>query len=135
MAKVFTYIMITTGIILLLNLAGLQTAGSIVTEQLSGEIDSIQNIMGNALLNSLLTLAIGALVGAAAIAIGTFGRVNPAIYVTALYAAPLVSLVADMIAIVVLGGTAWTGYLIFLIMTPLIYGYAIALYDWVRGID
>ena len=134
MAKLFTYVILTVGLVILFNAAGLQTAGSIVMEKFGIEFGEIQNFRLGTLFITFLVSAIAGLL-AAGIIMGTLGRGSPELAVTALYATPLVALVGDLVSIIVFGGTGWVGYLIFLIMAPLIAGYVISLYDWVRGRD
>jgi len=134
MAKLFTYVIITVGLVILFNAAGLQTAGSIVMEKLGIDFGNIENFRLGTLFTTFLVAAIASLV-ATGIVMGTLGRGSPEIFVTALYAAPLIALVGDMIALIAFGGTNFAGYIIFLIMGPLIAGYVITLYDWVRGRD
>ena len=134
MAKLFTYVIITIGLVVLFNAAGLQTAGSVVMEKLGIDFGNIENFRLGTLFTTFLVSAIASLV-ATGIIMGTLGRGSPEIFVTALYAAPLIALIGDMISIIVFGGVGWVGYLIFMIMAPLIGGYVITLYDWVRGRD
>jgi len=134
MAKLFTYAIITIGLVILFNAAGLQTVGSVVMEEFGISFETIQNFATSDLTRTFLVLALGGL-AAVGIIIGILGRGSAEIAVTAFYALPLVSLMGDLISIVVFGGTGWVGYLLFLIMAPLIGGYVIALYDWVRGRD
>jgi len=134
MAKLFTYVIITIGLVVLFNAAGFQTAGSIVMEQLGIDFGNIENFRLGTLFTSFLVAAIGGLLVSGVVAL-TLGRGNPEIGVTALYATPLIALVGDMIALIAFGGTNFAGYIIFLIMGPLIAGYVITLYDWVRGRD
>ena len=134
MAKLFTYVILTVGLVILFNAAGLQTAGSIVMEKFGIEFGEIQNFRLGTLFITFLVSAIAGLL-AAGIIMGTLGRGSPELAVTALYATPLVALVGDLVSIIVFGGTGWVGYLIFLIIAPLLAGYVISLYDWVRGRD
>jgi len=134
MAKLYTYVVLTVGLVILFNAAGLQTSGSIIMEQFGISFGNIQNFRTGALFVTFLVSAVASLT-ASGIVIGILGRGNPEIFVTALYATPLTALVGDMISIVVLGGKGFAGYLIFLIMAPLIAGYVISLYDWIRGKD
>jgi len=134
MEKIFTFAMIATGLSILLAAAGLQTAGSVVLDQFGVSFDTIQNIKAFSLFSTLLVTAVATLISSGII-MGTIGRGNPEIFVTALYATPLIALIGDMVSVIVLGGTGWVGYLIFLIMGPLLVGYTISLYDWIRGRD
>jgi len=134
MAKLFTYVIITIGLVILFNAAGLQTAGSVVMETLGINFGNIENFRVGTLFITFLVSAIAGLLATGVIAL-TLGRGNPELGVTAFYATPLIALVGDMISIIVFGGAGWAGYLMFLIMGPLIGGYVIALYDWVRGRD
>lgn len=136
MAKLFTYIFIIVGLMVLFNAAGLQTAGSVVVDQLGLAEGDIAGFRTTAFWITFAVSALAALV-TAGIVMGTIGRGNPEIFVTALYAVPLLAFVGEMISITVQASSESTfaGTVIFLIMSPLIVLYTIALYDWVRGKD
>lgn len=133
--KIFTFLILIVGIIIFFNIAGLQTFGGVVLEQLGLNIDNAENFRLGALFTGLLGSAILALMGTGAVALITGG--NPDISVTALYATPLIALIADLLTILVYTDPshAWTGVLLSLIIIPISAGYVVALYDWVRGKD
>jgi len=134
--KIFTYIVITVGIMLFLNAAGFVTAGSVALGWLGIEGGDLYVFKLSSLFTTFLVVALGAL-AASGVIIGIFGKGSLETSVTALYATPLIALIGDLILTVTLAepGTHWAGYLIMMLMSPLIAGYVIALYDWVRGRD
>jgi len=134
MAKLFTYVIIAAGLIILFNAAGLHTLGSVIMEKFGVNFLGIQNFGTLVLAQTFLVLGLGALISAGII-MGTIGRGNPELFVTAFYAAPLIGLIGDLTSIIIFGGTGWVGYLMFIIIAPLLAGYVISLYDWVRGRD
>ena len=136
MAKLLTYVFITVGIMVLFNIAGLQTAGSYVVNTLGINTGEIGNFRTTALWITFAISAIAALAGAA-IVMGILGRGSAETAVAALYATPLLAFIGEMIAISVQASStgSWVGYLVFLIMSPLIVSYTITLFDWVRGRD
>lgn len=134
MGKLVTYIILTVGIIILFNMAGLQTAGSVIANW-GLEPNSIQNFQSGTFYRAYLIIALGSL-AVSGIVMGIFGRSNPEIFITAAAAAPLLVLVGDMASITIAAGTDnFAGYFVWLIMAPLIAAYVISLYDWVRGRD
>ena len=134
MEKIYTYVIIFTGLMIFLSFAGLQTVGSVILEQFGVSFENIHNFRAGTLFVAFLVSGVAGL-AASGIIIGTLGRGSPELGVTALYATPLIAMVGDMISIVVFGGTGWEGMIIFAIMSPLMVGYTIALYDWIRGKD
>ncbi len=133
MEKLFTYLMLISGMVLLLHAAGLPTLGGSVMDLFGIEFGDASNFAGGAF---AITILGSALVGlaAATVVMGVLGRGSAEIAVTALYATPLVALTGDMLMIIA-SGVGWVGTVLFLIITPLMAGYVIALYDWVRGRD
>ena len=134
MAKLFTYVIISIGLMILFKMAGLNTAGSIVLETVGMDISNPMGFLVGALFTSLLVAALGSLT-VVGVVMGITGRNFSDVPVTALWSAPLVGLVADMGSIMLFSGTGWIGMVVILIMMPLIGGYIIALYDWIRGRD
>lgn len=135
--KIYTYVMITVGLMVLFNLAGLYTNTGYVLGQLGITPNNIQNFESSTLWITLIGLAIGALAGIGGIVISVFTRVSPELPITALFTGVLTAFVGDLLGIISYSQQAgnFVGLLVFLIMSPLIIGYVIALYDWVRGRD
>jgi len=134
MAKLFTFLIITIGLVILFQAAGLETMGSVVAEQLGIKIGSIHNFRAGALFTGFLVSGIAALIGAGVV-MSVFGRGQADTIITAIYATPLVALIGDLITITVYAGTNWVGWIASALMMPLIAGYVIALWDWIRGRD
>lgn len=137
MAKLYTYIFITVGMILLFNLAGLVTTSGYVLGQLGININDIENISATPFWVAV-ALGLTTLAGVSGIRIGTFGTPTTSIFASAIFAIPLLVLVADMLSIIqqsTVTGVTWVSYIIFLIMTPLMLGYGLSLFEWARGTD
>lgn len=139
MAKLMTFIMMTVGTILLLNLAGLTTTTGWILGQLGISIGEIQNFSATGFYVAM-TVAIGLLVSVSGIRIGTLGQApTTSIFAAAGASIPLAALIGDLVSIVIQvspeGSLTWISYVMFLIVTPLIFGYMIALFDWARGND
>ena len=134
--RLVTYLFLIIGIMILFNLAGLSTAGSIIADQLGIEEGNLMAFKGSAIY--LLLIASAALLaGVTGVIIGIFGRSMSEIAVTALLATPLFAFIGDLIVIATSASAEGgiIGYVVFLIMAPLIVGYAFAVYDWIRGKD
>jgi len=139
MAKLLTYIFLVVGLMILFNVAGLTTSTGIILQQL-GIInpESVSNIQSTSFYIVIAVVALAALIGVgAAVSIGVFKTTVNETAITAVAGLTLALFIGDLISIVTYaGGTEnWVKYLIFLIMTPIIFGYVISLYDWVRGKD
>jgi len=135
MAKLYTYIFIIIGLMVLFNMAGLNTVSGVILNKLGIVEGNISDVQSSTLYYILLA-AMAALVTAGVI-MGIFGRGSPEIFVTAGLAVPLVAFVGDLVSITITasGEGTWVGAVVFLIMAPLIGAYIFALYDWVRGRD
>lgn len=139
MARLFTYIFITVGLMILLSLVGFDTSASYVLNQ----IGILNNPGGFESSNFHLGIILGliALAGTAAIIFGFISGGNIETIATAglvvLGATPLAFFLTDFISIVQLAKNAggWEYYLIALICSPIIIGYSMSLWDWVRGND
>lgn len=140
MAKIFTYIIISVGLLLLLYIAGIQTITGAVIAQLGiSNTESLSGIDSSAL-GTKVAAIIAILIGTStAIVIGTFGRSSGDTIAWATVASSLLVLFTSEfcnIAIALAKETeAWIGYLLFVIMAPFIVGYVIAIFDWIKGQD
>lgn len=142
MARMFTYLIIIVGLMVLFNLAGLATSTGIILGQFGlREPDDIGDFEGTAFWVALAVTGLLALVGVGTnISIGVFGIRANEISITAIVATTvLIFFVTDLISIgqsLKFGGD-WTfvTYLGYLIMLPIIFGFAHSIYDWVRGRD
>lgn len=129
MSKVFTYVFVTVGMIMLFNLAGLNTGTGVVLGWLGNNFSKLQNFATSGLWNTLIVVAVGALAVIGGISVALRGYA-PTTAITALYVAPLIALTGDMIYFYVTA-TSWVQYLIGLIIAPFVVSYAVALYEWV----
>lgn len=136
--KMYTYMMITLGIMILFNLAGLATTTGIILGRFGiTNPESLTTFQESGFYVEAVA-AIALLVGALGIAIGTLTR---GYSTTAIFAgiasAILVLFVGDLISIVAYANQSgnWIGYLVFAIMTPLIFGYILSVLDWIRVHD
>jgi len=132
MAKLMTYIIITFGIMALLNLAGLNTSGNFFLTELGIRFDNIENFDG-AQFYTILFVAIGSLVLVSGITTSFISTPTQSTAIAAVAALPLALLTTDIIWIIQSSGSGWSGYLVYLIMVPFMIGYMIALFDWVRS--
>ena len=133
MAKIFTYVIIVTGLMILFNLAGLTT---LTGKFINFTVDTFSNIQTSVLWIAIAA-AISGLAAVGAIIIGTLtrGGVSSTTIGASLLSAPLLVLIGDLISIVTDVPAGWVKYLLFLVIAPIVFGYLIALFDWVRGTD
>ena len=132
-----TFVMITVGLIILMNLAGLQTTTGWILGGMGINAGNIQNFNLTAFYIAIAA-GIAALIGVGGIRIGTFGIDVSSISVSAAVSLPFALLIGDLISIMISASSAgqtWASYIIFLIITPLLFGYAISLFDWARGAE
>ena len=140
MAKLYTYIIICIGLIVLFNLAGLQTFGGTILEKIG--ITSIENISGfqsglaytamYALLITITGLAAGSIIAS------FFGKTISTDLAYGTFATSLLILfIADLVSMTVALQTetpTWIAALVSLIMLPFIVGFIITIVDWMKGI-
>jgi|WetSurMetagenome_2_1015567.scaffolds.fasta_scaffold250459_1 hypothetical protein len=135
MARLFTYIFITIGLMALFQVAGI-SHGSLL-DQLGLSYDDWQNQSTGWFLTKIL-IYIGMMVGGGVV-IGFFGGSFSDVPITSLLAVPLavfISSLASVTSNVSLDGSfGFVKVIIWLIFAPLIAGYIMSLYDWVRGRD
>jgi len=136
--KMFVYVVLVIGLMLLFNWAGLATTTGVVLGMFSiTNPASLASFQESGFYTALITALI-LLGGVTGIIIGTLGRGST---VTAIMAgvasAVLVFFIGDLISIVAYANTSgnWVGYLAAGIMIPLIFGYILSVLDWVRGHD
>ena len=137
MAKLWNYVFLTVGLMVLFNAAGLNTTESVIIRQLGVSEGEIQNFTSSAFWIAFAISAIAALAVAAgaSIILGIFGKSSPETFITALYAAPLVKFIGDLIFITkdAISEGNFVGSIVFLIVAPIIVTYAITLWEWVSG--
>lgn len=134
MAKVYTYLVILTGISLLLTLVGAPTTTNHILGVIGGTPEGLANFNSSTFVTTILAL-IALLAGVAAVYIGIFGRNISALPLAATLAATLAVFIGDFVSIVTYVQETWARWILYLMMGPLLIGYVIALFDWVRGID
>lgn len=134
--RLITYLFIVIGIMALFNLAGLDTAGSVVASQLGLKEGNLSAFTGSVIYIAMVA-ALVLLAGVTGVIIGIFGRSMSEVAITATLATPLFAFVGDLVVISTSASAEGgiIGYVVFLIMAPLIVGYAFAVYDWIRGTD
>ncbi len=122
MAKLFTYIIVLYGTLLLLSLAGLPTGASDIIDKFSGDTFWVAII-------SLATLCIGG-----GLVISRLTQTSPDLYVAAFFAlGSLIPLVVGFSGIVTLASTYsdWIYYLVLVVFGVLGVGYLIACAEWI----
>ena len=140
MAKIFTYMVIVIGLMALFYVSGVTpNTGATLGQNNITNVSSLGNFKlfnyNTVIENYIRNLGIGALVGI------TIGLIVPGIaeiaISSAIAIAVLYSFIGDLISIATTLSTeeSWIGWLMFLIIVPLVFGYVIALWDWIRGRD
>lgn len=138
--RVYIYIMITVGIMALLNLAGLVTTGGYILGQLGLTTpDSLATFKSSSYYVGVIGF-IALLAGISGVVIGTLTRTSYETAITGSFAsAILVLFISDIITISQLinssGDWAWLSWLLYLIMLPFLIGFMHSVYDWVRRHD
>lgn len=138
MAKIFTFIFIAIGLMILFGAAGIPTTSSYVLDSLGFTSPAdLVNFQSSAFYLKIVGL-MAVLAGVVAIYIGVFGRSLSDMPLTATLATvTLIAFVGDFIAVVgyASASAVWMGWVAFLIMGVYIGGFVFALWDWVRGKD
>lgn len=140
MAKIFTYMIMVIGLMVLFYVSGVTpNTGSSLGQNNITNASSLSNFKlfsyDTVIERYVTNLGVGAVAGI------VIGLTVPGIAEIAISAgiagAVLASFIGDLISIVTTlnTGESWIGWLIFLVMTPLVFGYVIALWDWIRGRD
>jgi putative effector of murein hydrolase LrgA (UPF0299 family) len=133
--KLFLFIIIIIGVMMLSNLAGINTTTGYVLTNL-GILNHPENLQSTTLYTVILALFVSVLVGG--IVIGYFTKSSPEVYLLAPLAGLFVLFVGDIISIinyVNATGTDWIKWIVVLILSPLSVGYLISVVDWWRGSD
>lgn len=132
--KLYMFVTIVTGIMILMSLAGINTTGGYVLNKL-GLIDNIENFQNSTLYLGIL--AVFAAVSVGGLIIGYFTKTSPESYLVAPVAAILILFVGDLISIVTYSWANypnWVSYIVLLLSAPLVIGYTISAIDWWRGV-
>jgi hypothetical protein len=137
MAKMLTFMMVTTGLVLLMGISGLATPSSFILNFLGLGLNNVENFQSTTLYVGLLA-AIGSLITVTGIKIGFISAPTETTWAAAVFALPMAIFVGDFVSIIVQSysaGETWASVLLGLILIPYIVGYCITLFDWVRGMD
>lgn len=141
MAKLWNYIFITIGLMLLFYVSGITTEGGIIIGQYN--MTSTENLQSfksfdwfEFIKDHLLSIS-GIATG---IVIGLWTKASPYQYLSAAIATGiLIEFLSDLISIAneinKSGSAGFVGWLVLLIMTPLVFGYLVALWEWIGGRD
>ena len=134
MAKVFTYVILCTGMMLIMNLMGVPTA-----------VDSILAYLGITITGQTISLAqfatgILAILASSAVGgiiIGTLTRSSPESFLIAPFVVLLAVFIGTFASIINYAGGFgdWTSKVVLVLMAPVAIGYGIALIDYWRGTD
>ena len=135
MEKIYTYMMITTVILILLNLFGIATAtGAILGGMGLTNPDNLSSIQSSPIFAFIIVIALVALALLSVTSI--INKTISDLPITATLAtAVLVTFIMDLASVITYVDASWEKWLLFLVVAPLVTGYIIALYDWVRGKD
>jgi hypothetical protein len=127
MAKIFTMIIVVTGILMFLAVLGIPTSMGYL-------IGATPSITSTGLIGVILT-AIGAIAGAVAVVLGLFGRNISTLPGSALIASGvLLSFLSDFVSIVNFVPAGWEKISVSLLLAPIGLAYCIALWDWTRSL-
>ena len=132
--KVYFYLVITVGLMILLNMAGIDVPSGFVLSTLN--IFNLENFTTSTFYLALIAVFI---VSSGFIIIGSFTRIPPESSLLAGFVSlTLVLLIGDIIAIYTHMkslGVDWAANLSLLILAPFVVGYVLALIEFWRGTD
>lgn len=136
MSKVFTYAMLSVGMMLILNIMGIPTG---VTTILSwvGLANPTQAIDTSLFFGAIATVfAVSTVTG---IVVGLFTRASPESYIASALCGGLLVFLGTFTAIInyasASSGTNWEYYVVLVILAPVAIGYGISLISYWRGAD
>ena len=135
--KVYFYLVISVGLMILLNMAGIQVPSNLLIDSLN--IFDLENFTSSTFYKALVGVMI---FGVASIGIGALLRTSlESSLIAGFVSGTLVLLLGDIISIYIhmrkIGAEipSWTANLALLIIAPFIIGYAISLIEFWRGTD
>lgn len=132
MAKIFTLVMVVVGIMAILNIAGLSVTGDFIKNWVNNPGGDIESTTPWYWVVTFAILGVGALTG---IVVGIFGKQVNVIPFSALIASSVLFLfIVDVVNITKMATEEYIKVIIWAIVAPLSFAYAIALWDWVRSI-
>ena len=136
MSKVFTYVMLSVGMILIMNSMGIPTGVSTILSWI-GLADPTQAID-----TSLFFIAVAAVFSASAVVgiiIGTLTRSSPESYIAAAFTGGLLVFAGTFTSVInyiqAATGNDWAAKVMLVIMAPVAIGYGISLVSYWRGAD
>ena len=133
--KIYNYTVLAVLLMALFFVAGMDTSSSFVFAKMG--LANIADVQTSTFWIALAAVFSVATLGAAAI--GSIIGISPTFAIKAIYVmSPLTLLVLDFISILTKlfsYGVGWTYWIAFILMTPLIAGYAIALIEFWEGRD
>src|SRR3990167_612617 len=134
MAKVFTYVILCTGMMLIMNLMGVPTAVDSILAYLGITITG-QTIFLPQFPTGFLAILASSAVGG--IIIGTLTRSSPESFLIAPFVVLLAVFIGTFASIINYAGGFgdWTSKVVLVLMVPVAIGYGIALIDYWRGTD
>lgn len=133
--KIYTYVVMIVGIMIFLGLAGINSTTGYVLGTL-GLIDNAPSFQDTGLFNAVIALFTA--VGVGGLVIGFFTKTSPESYLIIPFVLILMVFIGDLISLIAYVnslGTAWIGYVVLMILAPLIVGYLVAIVEWWRGVD
>ena len=142
MAKVWTYVIITVGLMILFHITGLTENSGLVLGESGINVTNMTSIANfrqidyfqiiERFINSVMTVEGAVIIGGAAL-LGIAAQSLSA----AVAALVLLAFFSDLITIITVSNEtgSWTGWVVGLIMIPLLFGFAIALWEWIMGQD
>lgn len=139
MEKLWTLTIVIVGILALFNIAGItSTTGYLLQAGLTSP-ETLADFWDTSFWNKLHTIILSlAAVGiGGAILVGVFTKFDP-LPLTAIFAASFsYVIVGDMVSIVnqINSESSWGGTILYLLIAPLLFGYVLSLWDWIRGHD
>lgn len=135
MSKVFTYAILSVGMMLIMNIMGMPTGVTTILSWI-GLADPTQSIDTSLFFTAII--AVFAATAVTGIIIGTLTRSSPESYIIAPLVAGLVVFVGTFTQIIntaSAGGQDWEYYVILVILAPVAIGYGISLISYWRGAD
>lgn len=134
MANVYTFLMVIAGVTLLLSLAGVPSATSLLLEKSGIDLPlNPQNFQLSALMVTAVAIfTLAALAGVRATLVGT--NISAHFFVV-LYGGFLLTFVADLIALITVGSGygGWVDTVLLAIFLPLSIGYVHSIVSWWAG--
>ena len=141
MAKLMTFVMTASVLMLLLYLIGINTTAGYIIQTL-GMADNPTDFKSGPLWIAV-SIGLTGLVAVGGIRIAGFGLEISSIAIAAVLAGVLGEFIGDFVSLLTVANAScpsgdscrWVYWVVVVVMVPIILGYAISLFDWARGID